>query len=271
MNEDVELARAVRSLRSQLTSFVHDLLCFDQSCLDGTGQLQQCNDYTLELLYAKNQSLPTKLFIPQLAPGELAKRVILDHELISCVLQSFLDSLTALQSPLYAATVTTGTSSKLVQTLVHYLPAMFTGELLPQSVSLDYIYNRLVHAILVSLRDPSLIESQAQFIALLTEIVKWSWMLGLDRHLPPSMQSDLLKEQLFTTNDLNLPTVKSQRKTVRRILVDGDSSIVPSRVSAKNSKSILAKLKAFVENGQGAETPSLSTDEPLAIDSLFGQ
>ena len=49
-----------------LTSFVHDLLCFDQSCLDGTGQLQQCNDYTLELLYAKNQSLPPSCSSPSL-------------------------------------------------------------------------------------------------------------------------------------------------------------------------------------------------------------
>jgi hypothetical protein len=271
MNEDVELARAVCNLRSHLTSFVHDLLCSDQSCLDGRGQLRQCNDYILELLYAKNQSLvPTKLFTPQLAPGELAKRIISDHELISCVFQSFLDSLTALQNPLYAATVTTGTCSKLVQTLMHYLPAMFTGELLPQSVSLDYIYNRLVHAILISLGDPSLLELQTQFIALLTEIIKWSWMLGLDRHLPLSMQSDLLKERLFAANDLNLPTVKSQRKTVRRILIDGDSSIAPSKTPTKGSKSMLARLKAFVENGQGGETPSIPTDESLAIDSLFG-
>ena len=80
-------------------------------------------------------------------------------------------------------------------------------------------------------------------------------MLGLDRHLPPGIQSDLLKERLFTTNDLNLPTIKSQRKTVRRILVDGDSSIVPSQVPTKSSKSMLAKLKAFLENGRNMGLP----------------
>ena len=208
MNEDVELARTVCNLRFQLTSFIHDLLCFDQSCLDGSGQLQQWNDYTLELLYVKNQSLPTKLFIPQLAPDELAKRVIADHDLISCILQSFLDSLTALQNPLHAATVTTGTCSKsfklwcttclqcsLVNCCLKVCPLItFTiDSFMPSSISLT---------------NPSLVELQTQFIVLLTEIIKWSWMLGLDPHLPSSIQSDLLKERLFTANDLNLPTLK---------------------------------------------------------------
>lgn len=271
LNEDVEAARSICNLRVTLTSFCHDILCHDQLALEGSKKLDSRPDYILELLFVKKRHLPTSAFLPTLAPGELARHAIADKRLITTVLQSFLDSFAAMQSPSLAATVSTSATTKATQTLMQYLPALFTGELFPQAEALPFLYTRFLPLLLAAIHNPAAAEQQSHYVALLTEVIKWSWLLGLDAQLPAEVQSDALKERLLALDDLNYPSIKSQRKTVRRIVVDRDDTKV---VTKPGAKSMLSKLKAYVEGGNMHGDEQASSAHPpsdIAITDLFGQ
>lgn len=271
-DDDVEVERALGSLRTNVIGLLHDILCIDLKTSAATP------DFILEIptIKAKKHMASTS-FVMQLTPSELARRLISQERdgLMQAFLQECASCFEAMANPATLPAIPSACSARITQFLMHYLPMFYTGELLEARYGRSFVNELVLPSILRFLQGSASSlgpEQSTHIIGLLTEIIKWSWLLDI----PLPFDSCLLRERFLETQPASAAdpigsciTLKAQRKLVKRILLLNDSTTSQSarlellQERGASGKSILAKLKNYVETGGTAAPATTLIDEPL--------